>query len=193
MTTAPAPVDPTTRRGGFAFSRNALALAVFAMGAIDVASALLSHPPERLLDLERLLPTAVLETSRTFTLAAGVLLLLAAWGLRRGKRRAFVFALFLCALSVPVNVLKALDVEEATVAAALLFALGVTGDAFRVKSRELSWRGWGIFALGTLGALLFASTLGAWWVEQNDINFSHRSAPEPVSHSGCDHARIGVL
>jgi len=167
MTTALAPVEvPTTRRGGFAFSRNALALAVFAMGAIDVASALLSHPPHRLVELEHLLPTAVLETSRTFTLVAGVLLLLAAWGLRRGKRRAFVFALFLCALSVPVNVLKALDVEEATVAAALLFALGVTGDAFRVKSRELSWRGWGVFALGTLAGLLLAATLGAWWVER---------------------------
>jgi lysylphosphatidylglycerol synthetase-like protein (DUF2156 family) len=167
MTTALAPVEVSTpRQGGFAFSRNALALAVFTMGAIDVASALLSHPPHRLVELEHLLPTAVLETSRTFTLVAGMLLLLAAWGLRRGKRRAFVFALFLCALSVPVNVLKALDVEEATVAAALLFALGVTGDAFRVKSRELSWRGWGIFALGTLSGLLLAATLGAWWVER---------------------------
>jgi phosphatidylglycerol lysyltransferase len=168
MTTAPAPVEfsPTTRRGDFVFARSALALAVFVMGAIDVASALLSHPPERLLELEHLLPTAVLETSRTFTLIAGALLILAAWGLRRGKRRAFVFALFLCALSVPVNVLKALDFEEATVAAGLLFALGVSADAFRVKSRELSWRGWGTFALAGFAILLLAATLGAWWIER---------------------------
>ncbi|MEP7027438.1 MAG: phosphatidylglycerol lysyltransferase domain-containing protein [Candidatus Eisenbacteria bacterium] len=167
MTTAPATVEQgsTTRRGGLLFTRSALALAVFVMGAIDVASALLSHPPERLLDLERLLPTAVLDTSRTFTLIAGALLLLAAWGLRRGKRRAFVFALFLCALSVPVNVLKSLDVEEATVAAGLLFALGVSSEAFRVKSRELSWRGWGLLALSTFVALVASSTLGAWWIE----------------------------
>ena len=164
MTTAPALA--TTRRGGFAFVRSALALAVLAMGVIDIASALLSHPPERLLQLEHLLPTAVLDTSRTFTLLAGALLVLAAWGLRRGKRRAFVFALFLCALSVPVNVLKALDVEEATVAAALLFFLGVSGDAFHVKSRELSWRGWGVFALGAFACLLGAATLGAWWIEK---------------------------
>ena len=168
MTTAPAPVESssTTRRGDFVLARSALALAVFVMGAIDVASALLSHPPERLLDLERLLPTAVLETSRTFTLIAGALLILAAWGLRRGKRRAFVFALFLCALSVPVNVLKALDVEEATVAAGLMFALGVSADAFRVKSRELSWRGWGTFAVAGFAVLLLAATFGAWWIER---------------------------
>src|SRR6185295_11268613 len=146
----------STRRGDFSFVRSALALAVFVMGAIDIASALLSHPPERLLELERLLPTAVLDTSRTFTLIAGALLVLAAWGLRRGKRRAFVFALFLCALSVPVNVLKALDVEEATVAAGLLFALGVSGEAFRVKSRELSWRGWGTWAVGAFVLLVLA-------------------------------------
>jgi phosphatidylglycerol lysyltransferase len=42
----------------------------------------------------------------------------------------------------------------------------VTGDAFQVKSRELSWRGWGVFALGTLAGLLLAATLGAWWVER---------------------------
>jgi lysylphosphatidylglycerol synthetase-like protein (DUF2156 family) len=167
VNSAPAPVEavPTTRRGGVVWTRSALALAVFLMGAIDIASALLSHPPERLLDLERLLPTSVLETSRTFTLIAGALLVLAAWGLRRGKRRAFVFALFLCALSVPVNVLKALDVEEATVAAGLLFALGVSGEAFRVKSRELSWRGWGTWALGAFVLLLSAATIGAWWIE----------------------------
>jgi len=168
VNSAPAPVEavPTTRRGGVVWTRSALALAVLVMGAIDIASALLSHPPERLLQLERLLPTSVLDTSRTFTLIAGALLVLAAWGLRRGKRRAFVFALFLCALSVPVNVLKAFDVEEATVAAGLLFALGVSGEAFRVKSRELSWRGWGMWALGAFGLLVSAATLGAWWIER---------------------------
>jgi len=164
---APAPFgssDPT-RRGGFVWVRTVLALAVFAMGAIDVASAVLSHPPERLVGLERFLPTTILETSRTFTLIAGSLLLVTAWGLKRGKRRAFVFALFLCAVSVPVNVLKALDVEEATVAALLLFALGVSAEAFRVKSRELSWRGWGTLAVVLGGALLGAATLGAYWAE----------------------------
>jgi phosphatidylglycerol lysyltransferase len=118
--------------------RNAIALAVAAMGVVDLESALLSRPPERLVALRHLLPTDVLDTSRTFTLLAGALLLVTASGLRRGKHRAFVAALFLSALSVPFNLLKALDFEEATVAAALMFVLGVSGDAFRVKSREVT-------------------------------------------------------
>jgi len=62
MMDAPAPLgspDPA-RRGGFVWVRTALALAVFTMGAIDVASAVLSHPPERLVGLERFQPTTVL-------------------------------------------------------------------------------------------------------------------------------------
>src|SRR5207344_1400141 len=108
------------------WTRALLALAVAAMGVIDLASAILSHPPRRLLALRHLVPTDVLDTSRTFTLLAGALLLVTAWGLRRGKRRAYVLALFLCAVSVPVNLVKALDVEEATVAAGLMFVLGVS-------------------------------------------------------------------
>ena len=90
-----------------AWQRTVLALAVAGMGVVDLLSALLSHPPARLVALQRLVPTEVLDSSRTFTLLAGALLLVTAWGLRRGKRRAYVTALFLCAVSVPVNLLKA--------------------------------------------------------------------------------------
>ena len=144
--------------------RSLLALAVLVMGVVDVWSALLSHPSDRLLAIRRFVPTDVLDTSRTFTLMAGALLLVTAWGLRRGKRRAFVAALFLCAVSVPVNLLKALDVEEATVATALMFMLGVSGEAFRVKSREFSLRNLraGFVFLG-LGFVAYA-ILGCWVV-----------------------------
>src|SRR5262245_30815976 len=119
-------IPSLTRKSGEPSTRRLLlSLAVATMGVIDVLSALLSHPPERLMALLPLVPTEVLDTSRTFTLLAGALLLVTAWGLRRGKRRAYVTALFLCALSVPVNVLKALDIEEAVVAAGLMFLLGI--------------------------------------------------------------------
>jgi phosphatidylglycerol lysyltransferase len=153
----------------YRLQRVSLALAVAGMGIIDLASALLSHPSDRLLALLRLVPTAVLDTSRTFTLLAGVWLLVTAWGLRRGKRRAFVGALFLCAVSVPVNLLKSVDVEEATVAALLLFALGVSGDAFRVRSRALSvaalrsgaaWFGLGLVVYAVGGAWVIKAVFG---------------------------------
>jgi phosphatidylglycerol lysyltransferase len=135
------------------------------MGAIDLLSALLSHPPERIQAIRHLVPTDVLDTSRTFTLLAGALLLITAWGLRKGKRRAFVGALLLCAVSVPMNLLKAFDFEEATVAAALMFALGVTGEAFRVKSRDLSFRDLRSSAFAFILALTLYAWVGCWMLE----------------------------
>src|SRR5262245_52535425 len=148
-----------------AWRRSAIAIAVMAMGLIDLASALLSHPPQRLHALLHIVPTEVLDTSRTFTLLAGALLLVTAWGLRRGKRRAFVAALLLCAISVPVNLFKALDVEEATVAAALMFVLGISAESFRVKSREMSAHGLQSRALLFFGALIVYAVVGCWWLE----------------------------
>jgi len=164
------------------FRRNALALAVAAMGVVDVLSAALSHPPDRLRALQRLVPTTVLDTSRTFTLLAGALLLIAAWGLRRGKRRAFTLALFLCALSVPVNLLKALDIEEAIVASALLFFLGMSGDAFRVKSRGLNASGLATAAAWVAFGFGVYAVGGCWWL-------AHRTgAGDSLARAGAEAA-----
>ncbi|MFN8589133.1 MAG: DUF2156 domain-containing protein [Candidatus Eisenbacteria bacterium] len=149
-----------------AFVRLALALAVAAMGVVDLASALLSRPPERLVALRHLVPTDVLDTSRTFTLLAGALLLLTAAGLQRGKRRAFVTASLLCAVSVPVNLLKAFDFEEATLATALLFLLAVNGDDFRVKSRTFVPRHLSAPLVGLLAAVALYAIGGCWLVER---------------------------
>ncbi len=143
-------------RGVETSRRVVLSLAVAAMGLVNLASALLSHPPERLKAIRRLVPTELLDTSRTFTLLAGALLLVTAWGLRRGKRRAYVTALLLCAVSVPVNLLKALDIEEAVVAVGLMFLLGISADAFRVRSRGFSR------ASLKSGAVWFALSLTAY-------------------------------
>ena len=94
---------------------------------------------------------------------SGLLLLVTAWGLRSGKRRAFVIALFLCAVSVPVNLLKAIDLEEAIAASTLMFILAISGDSFRVKSRELSLAD--IKWSGFLTAFAFAIyAVGGCWV-----------------------------
>ncbi len=162
----PPPAAPALRfdppPAGLEFRRITLSLAVAAMGLIDVTSALLSHVPERLVALRRVVPTEILDTSRTFTLLAGALLLVTAWGLRRGKRRAFVTAMLLCAVSVPVNMLKAFDVEEATVATALMFFLGTSADAFRVQSRELSFAMLRSRAVWALLALVLYIVVGSW-------------------------------
>ena len=158
-------LDLATRLHTYPWRRGLLAFAVATMGLVDLLSALLSRPSDRLLAIRHLVPTDVLDTSRTFTLLAGALLLVTAWGLRGGKRRAFVAALFLCAISVPVNLLKAFDFEEASVAAALMFILGISGDAFRVKSRGISLTALRSRALWAVLALALYALGGAWVVK----------------------------
>ncbi len=148
-----------------AMVRTLLSLAVAAMGVVDLLSAILSRPSDRLLAIRGLLPTEMLDTSRTFTLLAGALLLVTAWGLRRGKRRAFVAALFLCAVSIPFNLLKAFDFEEATVAAALMFFLGLGGGAFPVKSRELTGAALRSRAVWIALGLAIYAVIGCWILE----------------------------
>src|SRR5256885_962474 len=65
-------IDRTSSRlATYAWRRGFLAFAVATMGLVDLFSALLSHPSDRLLALRRLVPTDVLDASRTFTLLAG--------------------------------------------------------------------------------------------------------------------------
>ncbi|TMQ70548.1 MAG: DUF2156 domain-containing protein [Candidatus Eisenbacteria bacterium] len=172
-----------------------LSLAVAAMGLIDLLSALLSHPPERLRALMHIVPTTVLDTSRTYTLLTGALLLVTAWGLRRGKRRAFVTALFLCAFSVPVNLLKAFDFEEATVAAALMFFLGVSADAFRVRSRGWSLATLRSRAVWSAVALVLYAVVGCWLLEvQHGRSGSLQRALAEVAYQlfGIGHPSLAV-
>ena len=143
-----------------------LSIAVAVMGVVDLLSAFLSRPPERLLAIRHLLPTEVLDSSRTFTLLAGALLLVTAWGLRRGKRRAYVTALLLCAVSVPMNVLKALDIEEAIVATGLMFLLAVSAQDFRVRSRGMSMRAVRSRGMWFAIALIVYALVGSWVLER---------------------------
>jgi phosphatidylglycerol lysyltransferase len=182
---APWPRTSGPRPGGLATSRRVvLSLAIAAMGFVDLLSALLSHPPERLLALRHFVPTELLDTSRTFTLLAGALLLVTAWGLRRGKRRAYVTALLLCAVSVPLNVLKALDLEEAVVATGLMFLLGISAEAFRVKSRGLSMASFRSGAAWFAVALVAYVGAGEWVLKANyGIGTSWRLAFQDAGYS----------
>ena len=67
---------------------------------------------------------------------------------------------------MPVNLLKALDVEEATVAAGLMFLLGISADAFQVRSRELASAPLRSRVVIAGLALLAYMLLGSWMLEQ---------------------------
>jgi phosphatidylglycerol lysyltransferase len=127
--------------------RDVFALAVAAMGAINVLTVLLPTRPGRLALLgsllNRLAPFTplllpVLDIGRTLALILGFFLLVVAFGLARGKRRAWQFALLLLPLSALAHLAKGLAVEEAGLSLLLWLGLLGTASSFRVASDP--WR-----------------------------------------------------
>ena len=133
---------PLPARGG---ARSRLArlvpTAVWVLGAVDVISAV--TPPERyrLRYLVDVVPLGVVHTATAATTALGLLLVMLARGLRRGKRRAWIAVVGLVAVSVALHLVKGLDVEESLASLALLAALVLTRQHFRAEGDPRSrWR-----------------------------------------------------
>src|SRR6266487_5488767 len=143
--------------------RVVFALAVALMGIINVLTVLLPTRPGRLALLGSLLnqlaPFApsilpVLDTGRTLALILGFFLLVVAFGLARGKRRAWQFALLLLPLSALAHLAKGLAVEEALLSLLLWLGLLRSASFFRVASDP--WRLRQGLVLLVFGALLLA-------------------------------------
>ncbi len=137
-----------------------VALIVFGMGAVNIVSALIGIELSRLRLLYPYLPLEVRHGTRTLTVLAGWMLILLSWSLLRRKRRGWLAAVVLLAVSIALNLLKGLDYEEALTAAGVLAVLLATRAQFRVRSDP---RGWvhslmvslygaaGVLAYGVLG------------------------------------------
>ena len=125
------------------FIRAGFALAIAVMGCINGLTVILPARPGRLALLESLLnqlaPFApsiwpVLSIGRTLALILGFFLFVIAFGLARGKRRAWQFALFLLPLSALAHLVKGLAVGEALLALFLWLGLLRSASFFRVSS-----------------------------------------------------------
>src|SRR5438128_5598372 len=145
--------------------RVVVALAVAVMGVINDLTVLLPTRPGRLAllgnVLNQLAPFApsiwpVLDTGRTLALILGFFLLVVAFGLARGKRRAWQFVLLLLPLSALAHLAKGLAVEEALLSLLLWLGLLRSASFFRVASDP--WRLRQGVVLLVLGALLLPST-----------------------------------
>lgn len=115
--------------------------AVGMLGTVDVLSAV--TPPEtyRFRYLVDVLPVGLIHTATAMTAALGLLLVMLARGLRRGKRRAWTAVVALLAASVALHLVKGLDVEESLASAALLAVLLLTRQHFQAEGDPRSrWR-----------------------------------------------------
>lgn len=130
-------------------------------GAVSIISAASPALHNRLQDITAVFPPIFPAAAATGTLAAGVVLMLLANGLRRGKHRAWLLATALTALTTVGHLLKGLDVEEATLTAAACAVLITARHQFRALPDPRSPRR--IFAVVVLGIPL-ATLLGFIWI-----------------------------
>lgn len=139
-------------------SRTTLALAV--LGLLSAAIRGMWHGMGLYRDvLPGLLPT----TARQSLLLVSIALLLAARGLRRGSRAAWLGAVLILALSAVLHLLKGLDVVAAVLVAGVAVWLATQRAAFPVRPtrRAVLWTA-GILAGGFLLLVLALAAIVAW-------------------------------
>ncbi len=131
-------------------------LFVAAAALVSLVSAFSEPLRDRLDLIRRIVPIVVPETSAALTAIAGVALLMLARGVRRGQRRAWVATLTVLVLSAVTNLVKGVDVEEATVALAVAAYLWVNREAFGAAADRPTLRrdvlGWLVAAVATVVA-----------------------------------------
>jgi phosphatidylglycerol lysyltransferase len=118
----------------------ALAAVIGLMGLINIASALVPGDHPRLQALRQIFPEPVTQGSRSLAVVIGFLLLAVAWNLSQRKREAWLLAAWMLVLSVFAHLVKGLDYEEASFAAALLALLFTFRADFDVRSDPRSIR-----------------------------------------------------
>jgi lysyl-tRNA synthetase class 2 len=125
-------------------------------GVINIVSAVTPVNRGRMRLLTEVVPTVEVRTAGAATAVGGVLLVFLGYGLRRRKRRAWYVATALAAATVVLNIVKGLDVEEATLTAAILGLLLATRQHFRAAADPTSrWHALAaVIGFGTAGVVL---------------------------------------
>ena len=108
-----------------------IARLVWLAGIVSLLSAALPALQARVQVVTTILPPLFPAAATTGTLAAGVVLMLLAGGLRRGKHRAWLLATVLTAFTTVAHLVKGLDVEEATLTGAVFVLLLLARRGFR--------------------------------------------------------------
>jgi lysyl-tRNA synthetase class 2 len=151
-----------------------IARLVWLVGVVSLVSAASPAFHDRARVVAEIVPPVFPAAATTGTLAAGVVLMLLAKGLRRGKFRAWLLATVLTAFATVAHVVKGLDVEEATLTATVFLLLVASRHRFRALPDPRSPRR--ILALVGLGVPL-ATLLGFVWISADLDGLSPGSTP----------------
>jgi phosphatidylglycerol lysyltransferase len=145
------------------------ALMTLGSGVVNIYSVMGPALPHRMKVLEAFFPLEFIHVSRFLTLLIGFALVVSAINIYKRKRRAFVLAVSLSALSIVFHLTKGLDYEEASVSFALLVVLLATRGRFTVKSGVPDLEA-GLFGLAAAVCIAFSyGVIGFWLLDRRQF------------------------
>jgi phosphatidylglycerol lysyltransferase len=160
----------------FMFVRNNLVLRVipailtFTLGIINIISVLTPASQSRLNLLLQFLPLNAIHVSNYFVLTAGLFLLVISAFLLRGHKTIWFLALLLALFSLVGHLTKAIDYEEAMVAAFVVLALVITRKQYFVKFHPR----WGQIGIATavisMVCVLIYGIFGFYFLDKRYFN-----------------------
>jgi len=164
--------------GRHIFARVFPAFLVFALGIINILSVITPPIAERLKLLHEFIPLNSIYATNVMVLLIGMILLVTAAFLIRGQRNAWILAMVLAVLSLVGHLFKALDYEEAILAASVIVVLLVSMKQYRLKtSSQLFQLGLKTTALIFLAVIAFGF-IGFYFIDKRHlgIEFSWRQS-----------------
>ncbi|TMI71195.1 MAG: lysylphosphatidylglycerol synthetase family protein [Bacteroidetes bacterium] len=165
-------------KGRHVFARVFPAFLVFTLGVVNVLSVITPPIGERLRLLRQFIPLNSIYATNAMVSLVGVILLVTATYLIRGLRNAWVIAVMLSALSLSGHLFKALDYEEAILAAFVMIVLLASRKQYRLKaSRQLFQLGIKA-AMSVFVAVIIFGFIGFYFIDKRHfgIDFSWKQS-----------------
>jgi phosphatidylglycerol lysyltransferase len=146
---------------------------IFLSGLVNIFSAITPALPSRIEILEKLLPRIAVSISNFMVFFIGLLLIILAFYLLKGVKRAWRITLFLLGLSAIGHIAKGIDYEEASVSVIAIISLLYTYRLYHVKSSPLLranlWKVWMVALL----ALIIYAVGGTFFLEKSHMGMEY--------------------
>lgn len=165
-------------KGRHIFARLFPAILVFVLGVINILSVITPPVAHRVRLLHEFIPLSSIYASNVLVLLTGLILLVASAFLIRGQRNAWILAMILATVSLFGNIFKALDYEEAILAASVLLVLLLSMKQYRLKSQQGLWQLGSRAVLLIFIAVLAFGFIGFYFIDKRHfgIDFSWRQS-----------------
>jgi phosphatidylglycerol lysyltransferase len=159
-------------KGRYIFMRLFPAILVFLLGVVNILSVITPPIAERMKILSGFVPRGSINATNQFVLLTGFILLITSAYLIRGQRNAWFLAMILSVISLFGHLFKALDYEEAIIAASVLVILSVSAKQYRLKSNPKLVQLGLVSVLLVFAAIWIFGFVGFYFLEKRHFGFS---------------------